>query len=337
MPSFIIAPILKEIRNYSAQEWELFVEEWARGLENRYTEVKRLGNPGDLGRDVIGFLDKQKLEGSWDLYSCKHYEKPLQPSIAGIEIAKIIYHSLSGYSPPRHMYFASPRDVSTELADLLASPQKLKAYILQHWNSGYANRVTDTETILLEGKLKAHAENFDYSIFSWYQTSEMITDHRTTAHWAHRFGGLLPPPPNAVVPLEVAPTENVYVRELLIVYGEQEQCDFGHCSELAAHPTWQDDFNRQRERFYQAEAFSRAYRDETPPGTVENFVDDIHSAIDPIIKQTHPHGYDRLNRCLAQAAAVHAGGILAQHARPKVKQGVCHQLANSSKVRWVPR
>jgi hypothetical protein len=59
-----------------------------------------------------------------------------------------------------------------------------------------------------------------------------------------------------------------------------------------------DDLNQQRERFFQAEAFNHHYRDETPPGTVEQFIEDIFDAIDPLAKMTHPNGYERLTRII---------------------------------------
>src|SRR5262245_30195321 len=130
-----LAAVLKEIRNYSAAEWELFVEEWLRGLTKEYLSVKRLGASGDLGRDVVGFTDNGGLEGVWDNYQCKHFERPLPAAVAGLEIAKVIYFVfLKKFAPPRKMYFVAPRDVSTELADLLSSPTKLKAYVQSHWN-----------------------------------------------------------------------------------------------------------------------------------------------------------------------------------------------------------
>jgi len=58
-----LAAVLKEIRNYSPIEWELFIEEWLRALKKRYTDVKRLGASGDLGRDVVAFMDDRGLEG----------------------------------------------------------------------------------------------------------------------------------------------------------------------------------------------------------------------------------------------------------------------------------
>lgn len=196
-----LAAVLKEIRNYSSTEWELFIEEWVRSLKNKYVEVKRLGGAGDLGRDVVAFADQFGLEGIWDNFQCKHLDKPMPAPIAGLEIAKLIYFvSQKKFCAPRKMFFVAPRDVATQLADLLASPSRLKSYVVQHWNSSYAKRITDNQTILLEGKLDAFVQQFDFSIFSYYQTSEVISDHRTTAHWTERFGGVLPPPPSAVVP-----------------------------------------------------------------------------------------------------------------------------------------
>jgi hypothetical protein len=331
-----LASVLKEIRSYSATEWELFVEEWLRGLNKKYSEIKRLGASGDLGRDVAAFTDAQKLDGVWDNYQCKHLERPMLPSVAGPEIAKVMYHIFKKhYRAPRAMLFVAPRDVSTELSDLLNSPTKLKAYIEAHWNSGYAGSITDGETISLKGDLAQFVAAFDFSIFGYYQTSQMIEDHRHTAHWSARFGGLLPPPPPGVVPTEVQPSESAYLGQLLDVYGEKNGCKFNNCDELAAEADLTADLKLQRERFFQAEAFGRYYRDETEPGTVEDFVEDVFDAIDPVAKLQHPRGYDRLNSCLSQAAQVTAGGILAPHARPKTKQGVCHQLANTNRVYWI--
>ncbi len=336
MPAATLATSIKAIRLYTSTEWELFVEEWLRGLKKRYEDVKRLGGSGDLGRDVVAFTNEKRLEGIWDNYQCKHYEKPLPASIAGPEIAKLIYFTYLGrFKTPRRLYFIAPRDVSTELSDLLNSPTKMRAYIEHHWEF-YSHTIVEDQSITLSGSLAAYIAGFDFSIFSYYQTSEMLDDHRATVHWAERFGGLLPPPPPATVPPEIQPAESIYLGQLLEVYGERTASKFDACAELSAHPALVDDLKGQRERFFQAEAFNHHYRDETPSGTVEQFVEDIFDAIDPITKVHHPNGYERLNRCLAQAANVQAGGILAPHARPRTKQGVCHQLANVRRVIWVP-
>jgi len=249
-----IASVLKEIRAYSATEWELFIEEWLRGLRKKYVEVKRLGMSGDLGRDVVAFADGHGLDGIWDNYQCKHLERPLSGPVAGPEIAKLIYFVfLKKFRAPRKMFFVAPRDVSTELANLLSSPSKLKSYVQVHWNSGYSKKIVDHSTVPLEGDLAKFVEAFDFSIFSYYQTSEVIADHRTTAYWTERFGGLLPPPPRAAVPPAIQPQESTYLGQLLAVYGELKSCNFGACTELSDHADLSEDFDRQRERFFQAE------------------------------------------------------------------------------------
>jgi hypothetical protein len=97
-----LAAVLKEIRNYSATEWELFIEEWLRSLKKKYLDVKRLGASGDLGRDVVAFTDEYGLEGIWDNYQCKHLDKPLSAAKAGPEIAKLTYFSFRGFNFPAH-------------------------------------------------------------------------------------------------------------------------------------------------------------------------------------------------------------------------------------------
>jgi hypothetical protein len=239
------------------------------------------------------------------------------------------------FRAPRTMFFVAPRDVSTDLADLLLSPARLKSYVQAHWDTGYADNIVEKHSIPLVGELAAYVAGFDFSIFSYYQTSQITEDHRKTAYWTERFGGLLPPPPTGSVPPTIQALESIYLGQLLAVYGELKGCSFASCADLSAHLELNTDLHQQRERFFQAEAFNHHYRDETEPGTVEQFVEDIFDAIDPVAKLPHDSGYERLNSCLQQAAQIHAGGILAPHARPKMKQGVCHQLANGRRVYWI--
>ena len=240
------------------------------------------------------------------------------------------------FRAPRKMYFVVPRDVSMELADLLNSPSRLKSYIQAHWNSGYSKAI-GTQTVLLEGDLVKFVDSFDFSIFSYYQISEVIADHRTTAYWTGRFGGLVPPPPSAPVPAQIQLNESIYLGQLLAVYGEMKSCCFSQCSDLSSHPELIEDLGNQRERFFQAEAFTHHYRDETEPGTVEAFVEDIFYAIDPVVKLPHGCSYDQLKAAFSKPQQIQPEEYWAPHARPKTKQGVCHQLANSQRIRWVPK
>lgn len=61
MSDWKLATIIKALRNYSSNEWDLFVEEWVRGLKKQYVDVKRIGGPGDMGRDVVAFSTEKNL------------------------------------------------------------------------------------------------------------------------------------------------------------------------------------------------------------------------------------------------------------------------------------
>src|SRR4030095_8802551 len=80
-----------QIRMYSPDEWEAFVEEWAYySVVPKYAGTKRFGGPGDRGLDVVGFVDSNQLRGVWDCYQCKHYSlAPLTLTEALPDVGKV--------------------------------------------------------------------------------------------------------------------------------------------------------------------------------------------------------------------------------------------------------
>jgi hypothetical protein len=330
-----IATIIKTIRAYPEAEWETFIREWMKGLSGKYLQVTRLGGPNDMGRDVVGFTDKNKYDGVWDNCQCKHYAKPIPADVALVDIAKIIFHSCSGeFKPPRRSDFFGPLGVSTPLELLLGSPEKLRAFTVDKWEAICAKKITTTATIHLEGKLKQYVTNFDFSCFGWKSIDEVLDDHRKTAFWAQRFGGLLPPPPSGSVPQKLLAIESRYVRHILDAYEEREGKQFADHSGLAPHAELVSDLHLHRERFFDAEAFAHTYRDQTEPGTVENFQDEIHDSVRPVLLKAHKDGFERLAESMQQAGVTQPASILAPQAKVRVKQGVCHQLANNDRLRW---
>lgn len=334
----LLAPFIKTVTAYDSGEWEVFIREWATSIKPRYLEVKRMGGAGDMGRDVVGFCDNSRFEGIWDNYQCKHLIGLLQPSKAAIDIAKIIYFSFKKhYVPPRRCWFVAPRGVSSKLRDLLGAPSKLREYVLENWDGTWSSDITDTAEIKLEGGLRTYAEAFDFTIFGWYTPDELLEDHKNTAYWSHRFGGMLPPPPRGLVPPDIVELESVYIGELLHAYSDKLGREVKGPTCLEAEADLKVDLQRQRERFFDAEAFTHTYRDQTAPGTIEDFVDQIHFAVEPIVNAKHENGFERLCRTLAHAGSVPVASILSGQAKPQVKQGVCHQLTNSKRIRWVKK
>jgi hypothetical protein len=48
---------------------EAFVREWV-GYKKAYVEVQRFTGPGDMGRDVVGYLTNHRHDGPWHNYQC---------------------------------------------------------------------------------------------------------------------------------------------------------------------------------------------------------------------------------------------------------------------------
>jgi hypothetical protein len=231
------------------------------------------------------------------------------------------------------MYFVSPRGVSNSGIDLIGSPTNLKNAMKDRWDA-ISIGITEANPIPLTPELEGWIDGYNFASVSWYGIEDLVSDYRKTAHWAERFGGLLPPPPKGQVPKDIETSESTYVRHLLDAYEDRLGISLADHNALAGQPIYTADFRKQRERFFDAEAFVHTYRDQTTPGTVEDFAEQIHHAIDPIVASDHADGFQRLCETLKHAGSLTPASVLAQKAKPQVKQGVCHQLANQDLIRW---
>lgn len=329
----LLAPIVKLVRAYDDKEWEVFISEWQRGLQG-YVSVKRLGQAGDMGRDVIGLCSAQACQGVWDNYQCKHYEVPLSTPKACEDAGKIIFHAFRGeFAPPRKCVFVAPRGPTTELRDMLLNPDKFKTEVILTWGTRVASRVVAGEKHLLTGALATYVDGYDFTTFTYATLDEILDDHRRTAYWASRFGGVLPPPPRGQPPTAIASNESVYIGKLLDVYADELGLPISVVGDLSFHPEWSRDLQQQRVRFYDAEAFMAHYRDQTEPGTIEDFAEQIFDAIEPSLG-VNEAAHARLAAALSTAAQAAPASVLAPQAKVRVKQGVCHQLANANRVSW---
>jgi hypothetical protein len=328
----LLAPIVKQIRGYDATEWELFTHEWQQGLKG-YHQVKRLGGAGDHGRDVIGLCSAKGCEGVWDNYQCKNYQGLLQPLHASQAAGKIIFHAFRKvFEAPRRCIFVAPKGPTTALRDMLLNPSRFRE-VIDNWDVRVAGDVVDNELHKLTGYLAAYVEQYDFSSFGYFTIEEMLEAHRQTGFWAERFGGMLPKPNPGITPDDMMQHETVYVGKLLEVYAETAGAAITDVGDLEGHPVWKDDLQKQRVRFFDAEAFAATYRDQTEPGTTEDFADQIADAIEPSLS-VKGTGLDRLTKALTIAAATTPASVLSAQAKTRVKQGVCHQLANDDRVTW---
>lgn len=335
------APIPKPIRvkNFSPDEWESFIEEWASSLDGVYTKVRRFGGAGDYGVDVAGFCTDKGFEGEWDSYQCKRYAHALRPNDIWVELGKIIYYSSIGkYTPPRKHYFVASLGVGTALEKLLNKPNELCKKLKENWDRHCKNRITSTKEIYLSGSLLSYVDSFDFSIFSSKSHVELIEAHSRTGFHAVRFGGGLPARPDPETPPPVlATSESRYVRQLLDAYGDHLGSPIKDMSALVAQGGMLErDFRRQRERFYHAEALRNFARDTVPEGTFDKLKSEIYHGVIDVTDSPHPNGYDRMRATVTQASSVAlTANPLASVTKSQDRQGICHQLANEDRLKWV--
>ena len=333
-------PVPKPIRvkNFSPDEWEEFIEEWANSLESEYVKVRRLGGKGDYGIDIAGFCTEKGFEDTWDNYQCKRYGHPLRPSDIWIELSKIIYYSYMGeYIPPRKHYFVASLDVGTKLEKLLNKPTELLQKFKENWDKYCRKEITTTKEIELKGKFLMYVDKFDFKIFSSKSHVELIEAHSHTNHHAVRFGGGLPTRPVTETPPSVpAASESRYIRQLLDAYGDHLGTCLHELGSLVEHDFLEKDFKRQRERFYHAESLRNFARDTVPEGTFRELQNEVYHGVVDVTDAAHQNGFERMKATVSQASTIAlSANPLSSVTKSQDRQGICHQLANNDRLKWV--
>ncbi|WP_246389376.1 ABC-three component system protein [Microvirga mediterraneensis] len=306
-------------------------------MKSEYLKVLRFTGANDRGIDIAGFADEQFLDGVWDNYQCKHYDKPIPPAVAWPEIGKILWHSFNGhYKPPRAYYFVAPRGTGTSLTQYLANPSTLKPALLKAWDKNVKDAITTTQPILLEGDFAAYVDRFDFSIFKPVSVREIIEQHRQSPYFIGRFGGGLPARPKAEgAPDEIGSHESVYVGRLLEAYADHTKEALADVAGLKKWDKLDKHFQRQRESFYGAEALRVFFRDKVEPGTFESLQEEIYEGVVDTHDKDHLDGYHRVMAVteVAQALQIEAHP-LASCTFPRDRRGICHQLANEDRLKW---
>lgn len=333
-------PPQQRILFYSSAEWEGFIQEWVHFcLKSAYSKVQRFTGAGDRGVDIAGFADSKFLQGVWDNYQCKHYDHALYPSDAWPEIGKILWHSFNkDYAPPRAYFFVAPKGVGTELTSLLGNADRLKKGLIDNWEKNCAKKITATQEILLDGDFKAYVEAFDFGIFGFSTSLEIIEAHKQKCPYhAARFGGGLPPRPTPASPPadNFEPHESRYVEQLFEAYGDHIKNPVSCIDDLKSQPKLKDHFARQRVAFYHAESLRIFAREAVPPGTYEALQNEIHAGVIDDHDSSHPDGYSRVCAVTKSARELQlTANALVPRVQIQDRDGICHQLANDDRLKW---
>jgi hypothetical protein len=330
-------PPADRVRLFSHDQWERFVQEWVDSLREEYELVERCGGAGDMGRDVLATVKDGK--GAWDNYQCKHYQKALAPGDVWIELGKLAYYTLrKAYSYPRSYFFVAPQGVGPTLSNLLKKPQALRDGLLANWDKACRTEITKTEVVECDAAMKAHIASLDFSIFKTRPLLRIIEGHAKTRWYVARFGGGLPPRPDPLSPPSVpADNEAVFVGELRRAYADHLKQDLKDLDTgLASREDLCEHFHDARVEFYSAEGLRTFSRDTLPAGEFEKLKDEVHSGIKDDVRGDHADGYGRIVAAVKTARSLQlTSNPLTTRIHTRDRGGICHQLANDGRVRWV--
>ncbi len=319
---------------YSSDQWEAFIREYAVALCGRYVQVKRFGGAGDRGSDVAAFKSEQGLEGPWDCYQGKHYAAPLMPSDAWPEVLKVMISVINGhYVMPDHYFFMAPRGCGPSLTRLLSKPSDMRSKFLERLDDEKFVSALDDATV---AKVRAQATATDFSLFASVELQDMLETHRMSPHHSTRFGVSLPTRPAPSDPPDTLQAVEVnYVEQLLEVYREQFTIPSLTLDEVEAKVETGPHFRRQRVAFYRAESLRMYARDSVPEGTFESLQEEIYSGVVDVADAHHARGRDRLDAVLGKADTLQLLHPLVVVSGVDDRRGICHQLANDDRLRWV--
>jgi len=323
---------------FSAEEWECFLEEWGTFQKSKYHLVTRLGGANDFGVDVACFRSENGFSDSWENYQCKYYKgDPLAPGTAIPEIGKLLWHVYNGnLTKPNSYYFFAPKDCGPSLKKLLLNSDKLKDKLFEEWDSWCSKSITTTKEILLEGGFKDFVLGFDFSIFKYKPVLEIVEEYRETPYYSIRFGGGLKERPMPLKPPEAfQKNEARYIEQLHDAYADSKgvkKQDF----KIDCFPDFKKHFIRQRESFYFAESLRTFARDSVPMGTFEALQNDMLDGVIDTAEEDYENGIIKLKAVLSESKSVplDSNGLF-ETVRVKDRYGICHQLANDNKLKWL--
>jgi len=331
----------ERVRLYDEDTFEEFILEWAffcLQKPGNYVSARRFGGAGDLGRDILGYLELPLKASRFDIFQCKHYKAPIAPSDIWLEFAKLCVFTYQKRFPvPRHYFLVAPQDVGPSLGSLIDEPEKLRAEIQARWDTKCAKSISKGNTYSLEGDLLAHVQTFPFEIIRCKPIHEVIQEFSNCGRYAGRFGGGLKGfPPDELPPDSILTTETRYVEQLLAAYSDETGQNFHVVGDLSGSK-YEADLHRQRERFYSAETLRRFARDNQPSvAPYEDIAAQMYYGVIDCVLKNFPSGYQRMLETMTTSAKiVISNHPLRSYLKPQSKQGICHQLANDDRVHWV--
>ncbi|WP_215396303.1 ABC-three component system protein [Rheinheimera oceanensis] len=334
------APVsqLDYLKLFSADTWEDLTLELVTHWKTQYSRVVRCGAGGDKGRDVIAYSNK--APNLWENFQCKHYSNKLNLAQGLLEIAKVIHYAhLGEFTIPAHYYFVAPQGVSNDLLKHLNDPGRLKTQLLSRWDKDCKSKITTKrdDDIALTDELRAFIDTIDFSIFDHLPPIKIIELHSKTEFHAKRFGVQVKKRPRFESPPEVlSDNEVVYTNELLNAFADAEGVSEFKAASLVVGSDYKEEYDSARKNFYAAEGLEKFSRDWLPENSYDDLVEECYEAVSATVRSKYENGYVRYLETNAHATKItYDSHPLRPYIKIQDKKGMCHQLVNSSRIKWV--
>jgi hypothetical protein len=315
---------------------ERLIDDWVASMRSRYPDSDRFSGARDMGRDVVGYHSRQRFDGPWDNFQCKQLRKALGEPEMLRELGKVFFHAVAGHFPvPRSYVFVAPKGAVRAVRTLISQPSKIAPRLVERWDDCCATHLVQGEFHPLSDAVRAAIDGFAFENVSLLEAGKLVRDDAMKPVLVKWFSADPGEAPVGEVPAGLQPEERGYIDQLLAAYRERGAVALGSGDDALAHAEYGEHFRVQRERFFDAAAFKRYYRDSTEPRVLEAFDNDIFHGVFDTHQLTHADALAKIAAVMVEAKGVTVAGVLGRYARVPVKQGTCHHFANSGRLVWV--
>lgn len=331
-------PPIDKLKIISSNEFEEIVLEWAYDyLRTQYHTVFQLGGAGDKGRDIVAHIDDSLTR--FDIYQCKHYGSPLSPSEYWVELGKLCYYTfINDYPVPENYYIVASCGVGPKLRDFISSPHLIAPELIKNWEKYCKSEITKKSVINLDDQLEAYIKQFNFSIVQEVPPIRLLDEYSQTKWYKYRFGGGLKKRPKRAEITTIAEEEKSlpYVTQLLMAYSDFKGKALETIDSLSTDKKLMEHFQRQRLDYHTAQALKRFSRDEfIDEDPYEEAKYEIYSGVVDLSLEEFSNGLQRANAVIGEARKISLDGNELGKINPSDKSGICHELVNDEKLKWV--
>ena len=167
---------------------------------------------------------------------------------------------------------------------------------------------------------------------------KIIELHARTPYHAIRFGTPIRKRPiPSTPPSKLGEKEIIYTDELLAAFSDAERRSID-VDNLKSIPDYDAEYKSARKNFYSAENLEKFSRDWLPANSYKELVEECYESVSSVVRSSHTNGYIRfLATCTQASITNYQAHTLTPYIKTQDKKGMCHQLVNMKRIRWVER